>query len=175
MRTRKYKGLQLDFPVIKKLSAEIWQHNKIYKSGKYPTWRILHRGGGKITTNGYTFLYDDDATTMSLPAHMILNKIRKGQYHCIFFKLFLHDFMQAFNVESMYGKEWCIPLQNGQIVSCEEDNLSISCKHPEKGWLIPADFIKQVTQEQYTLIKQKVQIPDILKKYILEKNNTIKY
>jgi hypothetical protein len=343
MRTQKYKRLcsktrtRLDHPVIKKLSAEVWQHNKIHKSGKYPKWRILHRGGGKITSNGYTFLYDetedsiicvankpykglcfkitfdeesgivgidisynqgclfnkqlpkssgtlimlqailelvltnkniarynaivitdnssiscrshydgkdytiklmdmyfvstgctwysslapmfllkqydekqyliyksrilsdlkwsdflnklpehtkdvltteiefDDPATMDLPAYVILNKIRKGQYHCIFFKLFLHDFMQAFDVESMYGKEWCIPLQNGHIISCEEDTVSVSCKHPEKGWLIPSNFIKKVSREQYTSIKQKVQIPDVPKEYVLQKNNPTKY
>jgi hypothetical protein len=117
----------------------------------------------------------EDPATFNLPAHVVLNKIRKGQYHCIFFKLFLHDFIHAFNVESMYGKEWCIPLQKGQIVACKEDHISSVCKHPEKGWLIPEDFIKQVSIEEYTAIKQKVQIPDIPKQYILEKNVAVKY
>ena len=107
------------------------------------------------------------------PAYKILNSIRNGKYHCIFFNMFIYEFLRAFNVESMFGKEWCIPLKNGRIVSNKEDTLLTSCKHSDKQ-LIPDTFIEDVSLPEWNVIKESIQIHDIPKEYTLTKD-TVRY
>lgn len=111
----------------------------------------------------------ENPETENEPAHVILNKIRQNRYHCIFFKLYMGDFLRAFGVDSMYGKEWCIPLQNGKIVY-SNDELLTSCKHAEKGCIIPPQFMKELPYDAYMRVKKDIQIADVPKTYTLEKN-----
>ena len=101
----------------------------------------------------------NDESTRTHPAYTILNKIRKDtdRYHCIFFTKYMSDFLRAFDVNSMHGKKWCIPLRNGRIIACATDPTG-SCKHPEKGWLVNDALIEWVNQEEYTTLKDNVQV-----------------
>jgi hypothetical protein len=105
-----------------------------------------------------THIQFNDESTRTQPAYTILNKIRKdkNRYHCIFFTKYMSDFLRAFDVNSMHGKKWCIPLRNGRIVACKSDPTG-SCKHPEKGWLVN-DLIDWVDQSEYDAVKDNVQV-----------------
>lgn len=55
------------------------------------------------------------------------------------------------------GKKWYIPLRNGRIIGCKSDP-SGTCSHPEKGWIVHNSLIDWVDQDEYTSIKEEIQV-----------------
>ncbi len=104
-----------------------------------------------------THIEFEDERSRKLPAHVILNKIRKAKVHCILFTKYMSDFFDAFEIHSMYGKDWCIPLRNGRVVACKTDPSGLCC-HPEKGWVLNDSLIEWTDQEDYNLMKDNLQV-----------------
>lgn len=115
----------------------------------------------------------ENSDTAKEPAYTILNKIRERRDHCALFKYYMEDILYAFGVKSMAGKSWCIPLKDGKIVSCDDDELTMVCKHPEKGWILSSTYITNVSLDEFMHIKKSIQRSvDIPYNYQLEKINT---
>lgn len=101
----------------------------------------------------------ESETSRQLPAPIILNKIKKNRNHCLFFHLYLSEFLTALRAYSIFGKEWVVPLQDGKVVVCLDDPLTKSCWNPEKKWIFPETLLKYVDIKTYTDIKSSLQTP----------------
>jgi hypothetical protein len=169
-----YQSLAPMFLLHAANEQQYMKHRALIVEG--PSWdEFLERLPFNVREHINEEIQFDHDTTRKEPAYSILDKIRKRQYHCILFKLYMSEFLQAFGVEPMYGKDWCIPLHDGNIVACKEDVSIQSCKHPEKGWMIPDTMIHWISLAEYTLVKESVQIPDIPRMYVVNKINTVRY
>ena len=96
-----------------------------------------------------------EAATRLLPAVSILERIRAGRTHAFLFH-YTPDFLAALGVRSLRGTEWVLPLQDGDVPVPTGDDLA-SCRHPTRGWVVPADRIKAVSAAEYDRIKRYIQ------------------
>ena len=90
-------------------------------------------------------------------ASKILNKIREAKTHSHIFYYFNNFFIKSFHVTSLTGKEWYIPIINGKIIA---PNIENSCKN-KKGWVVPDEYIKYISANQYNTLRKSLQNPFI--------------
>ena len=121
-----------------------YSYDTFFKKLSKPTQDILlshiEHTGIDITTPG--------------SAHIVLNKIRKERTYCIFFTLFLEEFIRAFDTSSLRSKDWCIALDNGFIITPDT--------HPcmkETGYIFPKEIMKVVPEKMYHELKKTLQKP----------------
>lgn len=48
---------------------------------------------------------------------------------------------EALCADSIFGKEWVVPLQDGKVIICPDDSLTKSCWNPEKKWIFPETLL----------------------------------
>lgn len=101
---------------------------------------------------------DKNISKMPGTAYRVLKKIRELKKYSIIFHEFHDVFLSAFNIDSLFEKEWSIALDNGKVLAPHGDTIIQQCKNA-KGWLIPDIFIKYVSNEDYESIKEGLQTP----------------
>jgi hypothetical protein len=101
-------------------------------------------------------------------AHEVLNKIRKERTHCIFFTLFLEEFIRAFDTSSLRSKDWCIALENGFVITPDKNPCM-----KEIGYLFPKEIMKVIPEKDYNELKKKLQKPAPPMLYTVEKVLTV--
>jgi hypothetical protein len=124
----------------------------------------------KSTQDALTVHIDIKGIDITKPgsAHEVLNKIRKERIHCIFFTLFLEEFIRAFDTSSLRGKDWCIALENGFIITPDKNPCM-----KDTGYVFPKEIMKVVTKKDYDELKKKLQKPAPSMVYTLEKVLTV--
>ncbi len=139
---------------LKYKDDEIWYLSDREKILRGPSWNefIARIPTTKTQEIFNTAIQFDNDTKRQLPAHQILDLIRKRRDNLGLFT-YIDDILLSFNVSTMRGKEWIIPLQNGKIVYSDDLDL---CK-PSDGWIIPDEYMINISGKQYDVIKQTLQ------------------
>lgn len=90
-------------------------------------------------------------------ASKILNIIRDDKTFSIIFYKYMDDLLKAFDVSSLYAREWAILIEDGRIIASRQEEIQNQCKN-KKGWIIPDEFIKYVSVEEYNNMRESVQV-----------------
>jgi hypothetical protein len=90
-------------------------------------------------------------------ASVVLRRMKELKKYSIIFYKFHDEFLRAFNIGSLFEKEWSIALFRGKIL-VPMTGPTYECQNP-KGWLIPESFLQTISNTDYQIIKDKLQTP----------------
>ena len=68
--------------------------------------------------------------------------------------MFLEEFIRAFDTSSLRGKDWCIALENGFVITPDKNPCM-----KETGYLFPKEIMKVIPEKEYNALKKTWQKP----------------
>lgn len=89
-------------------------------------------------------------------ARIILNKLKELRKNTIMYTLYEKELLRAFDVTSLTGKEWCIPLKDGKIVVPNYQSFQMVCKN-KNGWVLPEWGILYADEGLYDSLRKVIQ------------------